>query len=374
MILDDNTVIPSYLAVRSRGGGSNQGGDTLNDYVLRLGEVKKIIYPSDPLSYGKKTVEYEIEVQYREGNGVYTSANYRGATISTLFGGIADRFHATLRADATPASNNASVGTGSKVLVLCLAGDQQKAIILGAVEDPTNTRVEQSTTGHNLFFEFNGTQATIDKDGQFTLMFRGATQADGTLTSNAVAKAEGTKVFIDKQGTLTISTPSQAQFLQLDHQNKKLNFQADQEWNVNINGKVNVNAGQDVNVTTTGGAVNVNASGNVVIKSAGVKVGAASQAWMMGTTYRNAQQTLHQTLANVFTVLATLHATAGVAMQVASSLNSIPVYGGVMALPGFSAAANAFIQMGPQLAAGQAAIRAFEAGATTYLSTVNTND
>jgi len=372
MILDDNTVIPSYLSIRQRGGGSNDGGTTLTDYTLRLGEVKKIIYHDDPLSYGKKTVEYEIEVQYRDGNGIYTSSTYRGATISTLFGGIADRFHATFRADNS--SKDAAVGTGSKVLVLCLAGDQQKAIILGGVEDPTGTRTEESSSGHNLFFEFNGIQATIDKDGQLTLKFRGATKQDGTLVDGAVTDAEGTQVTIDKQGTLTVSTPSQAQYLQLDHQNKKLNFKADQEWNVNINGKVNVQAGDDVTISTSGGAVNVNASGNVVIKSAGVKVGAATQAWMMGTNYRNAQQTLNQTLANVFTVLATLHATAGVSMQVASGLNATPVYGGILALPGFSAASQAIIQMGPQIAQGMAAIRAFEAGSATYLSTVNTND
>jgi len=370
-MLDDGTCIPSYLGISSRGSSAGST-DMLNDYVLRMGEVKKVIYPNDPLSYGKTTVEYEIEIQYRDGNGIYNTSSYRGCTVSTLFGGIADRFHATFRPDN--GSSNNSVGVGSKVITLCLSGDQQKAIILGGVEDPTNSRVESSAAGHNLFFEFNGLRFTVDKDGQATVMFRGATKYDGTLDSGANANAEGTSVTFTKDGSVTVATPNSAQFVKLDHTKKTIEIQADTAWNAIVNGKTSFQSQNDLSILVSSGKVSVGASDRVYINSAGVSVGAATDAWLLGTTYRRSESQMHSQMMSTLSALAAAITTAATSLTIATPLNAIPVVGGVLAAPGLGAAAAALTTAGPLFATLSGYIAAFEATGPTYLSLKNLTD
>lgn len=371
MIMSDGTVIPSYLGVESRGSTAGSQ-DILNDYVFRMGEVKKIIYPNDPLSYGNKTVEYEVEVQYKSPNGTYVTSTYRGVTISTMFGGIADRFHATLRADSNPSGNNQPVGKGSKVLLLCLSGDQKKAIILGGIEDPLSTRTEQASTGHNLFFEFNGITFTINKDGEAQMQFMGATQADGTLDPNAQQSDSGANILFNKNGDIQISDTNN--YIIIDHRNKKIRMLADQEWDVNVNGKLQFTVNKDIGIVSQSGQVEIDAKGNVKIKSAGVLVGAATDYWMLGTTFRTDLSTMNTTYISSLQSLAEAALQAATALEVAAGLNAIPVYGGLMALSGFEAVAASLDEIGIEAQALATVTQNMEAKATNHTSKVNKGD
>jgi phage baseplate assembly protein gpV len=358
-ILSDGTCIPSYLGSRSRGVG---GGSrvALNDSVLHLGEIKKVIWPDDKNSYTKTTVEYEVEVQYRSGSGGYVSSTFRGATLSNVFGGNADQMRATLRPGK--GDSDKAMGAGSKVLLLCIGGDQQKAIILGGVRDPNSKLVESKDDGHHLFFEFNGAQFSVDKDGQAQFLFRGATKVDGTLTDSAVTEAEGTSVLLDKDGGFTVGTPDLAQYIKIDHKNKKIEILSDDDFHVTSNGKVTVEAQGDVSVSTKGSAT-ITAQGTISEKSAGVLIGDATDATMKGTTYRAAEQALHSQLASGLTALGPLLATVAGAMTAAALLNP-PL--GPAAVPLTAAS----VLMG-QLAG---AIQAFEGQAQLFLSTKNKSD
>jgi len=372
MYLSDGTCIPSYLSVSSR--GSSAGSTSmLNDYVLRFGEIKKVVFPDDPQSYGKRTVEYEVEVQYREGNGSPVTSIYRGCTTSTLFGGAADRFHATLRPDTS--GSNSAIGTGSKVLLLCLSGDQQKAIILGGVEDPSVARQEKKDTGHNLHFEFNGVRFTIDAEGQAVMTFRGATKANGKLSDKADPAAEGSFIKFSKNGSILIGSPKEDQSIEIDHENKSIYVWAQKDWLLQVvDGRASIQSTKDVSLQSKTGKLNVNTALNVNIKSLGVLVGEATDAWMKGTTYRANQGVLHAQMSSTFGTLAGLVSSAGASLTAGSALNAIPIVGGLLAAPLFIAAGVSLTSAGPLFGAMAGFIQAFEGQSFSYLSLKNKTD
>jgi hypothetical protein len=359
-ILGDGTIIPSFLGVQERGHSSSS--HILSDIGLHMGEVKKIIWPDDQQSYGGQTVEYEIEVQHRQGNGTNNTAVFRGVSMSTLFGGVADRFFATMRPDNTPNNSDQIVGAGSKVLLMCINGDQQKAIILGAVEDTRVQRVEQSQDGHHLFFEFNGIQVTIDKSGQLKLLHRGATKIDGTQEDSNASDTEGTSISITQDGNITIATKDSAQFIAINHADKKIQIQADQDYTVESNQDIHAHS-QGTTTLRSDDTFEIDSNQKVLVRSTGMEVGAANESFMLGTTYRSAEQTLHNQLISALSGIAA--SLAGVAAGLTAGASMVPPLG---------AAGTALTAAIPLLQQASSAITSFEAQASFYLSTKNKGD
>jgi len=354
-ILPDGTVVPSYFSTEPK--GTYRPNQNQNNVPLRVGEVRSIVYPSDPLSVSKRYVEYTVAVFHQEGDSPVTTTMYNGCTVTNLFGGFADELSYTLRSDNQPAEG---VGVGSKVLILCVNGTTSDAFIVGGIRDVNTGRdndLDHQSEGHNLFFEFNGIQFAINNDGEMKLTFRGATKTDSTLRDDAVPSAEGSYIQIDRQGSIKIATPSEDQFITVDHQNRKIEIQAQSQWNTVVHGETNLTA-----------------DGFVNIRSAGVHVGDATNHWMLGDTYRTAESTLNNTLAGQATALSALMATAGSALTTATPLNAIPIIGGVLAAAPLAIAASALTAAAPIHASISAATSAFEAAAPTYLSTKNLND
>lgn len=391
-ILNDGTVIPSYLSVSYFGEFVSPG--TQDSISLRLGEVKEIIYPEDEKSVSKRFTEYTVDVQQRDGNAPGTNVVYYNCVVSTLFGTSADFLKYTLRSDKQQEN---AVGKGAKVLLLCINGSTTKGVIVGAIRDtgtdPDGTKYEGKDSkedGHNLNFEFNGIKVKINKSGELNLTFRGATKVDGTLSDEAIPEAEGTQLQIDKNGSITASTPESKQFLKIDHENKKIEILADTEWNVKVNEKSIFDFGKswevsvgdefkcsiqkDVTLNTSSGKIDIGASGNVNIKSAGLMVGNATDSMMKGTTYRNAESTQNNQLMSALTQLAGFLTTAGVSITAASGLHSIPVAGPIIGAAPLTAAATALTSAATAVSQMISAITSFEGQSATYLSTVNKND
>lgn len=355
--MNDNTIIPSYL------GSSNRGEETVltktDNPLLRVGEVKKIIYPDKPESISKQFIEYAVEVVSKDGNSPSTTTFYVGCLLSNVFGGWADRLNYTLREDKKTQETNENVyGVGSKVLILCVNGDTDNAVILSGVPD-TGTQPEQKETnqGHNLFFEFNGVQFTINKDGELKLVFRGATNTDGTLKDGAVEEAEGSYVQINKEGDIKVATPEDNQFLLINHKDKKIEILAQTEHNTVVKGEVNLTADNDVN-----------------IKSSGVKIGDATDYMLLASTYRQNEIKLHSQLMANLATLTSLINTASASITTAATLNAVPMTGGGLAAVPFGAAGVALGSAGPIFSSMMSAIQAFETQAAAYLSVKNKND
>lgn len=354
----DMTIIPSFLGASIRGETGSIGRN--DNTLLRIGEVKKIIYPDDDKSISKAFIEYAVEVSHKDANGISTAVPYIACLLQNVFGGKADKLKYTFRPDKQSDNDDSDTiwGVGSKVLILCLNGDQDNAIIMGGINDTgTDPEMKEKDEGHNLFFEFNGVQVTINKDGELSLMFRGATDEKGELQSSANSDAEGSTITIDKEGTLKFATPKDDQFLTINHKDKKIEMQAQKEWN-----------------TTIKGTVNINADDNVIIKSSGVKVGDATDFWMLGSTYRQAEGQMNSEISGYLSSVETLLNTAASLLQSAAAANAVPMTGGAAAATPFEGAAAAIEAAGVLVGEAGTAMTTFESSASTYLSTKNKND
>ena len=378
MILSDNTVIPSYLSGSEQGVRWTDPGDQTNT-SLRYGEVREVIYPTDAKSVTKRFVEYSVEIQHKDGSGPGTSVTYPNCLQMGLFGTVADSFQYTLRADKQQRGGT-SLGVGAKVAVLFLNGDITKGLIIGALRDTGTDKDgsgyegrDKKEDGHNLFFEFNGAQVTIDKDGQLQVRYRGATKVDGTLADHTNADAEGSTIVFNKDGDIKLYTKDEKQFIHLNNKDKKLDILADEEWHVKVNKKLAIEAGDDVTIQGDK-TCTVEMSDKVYVRSAGVHVGSATDAWLLAETYRRAESQMFSSIATAMTTLQGLISVAASSIQAAGIANAVPVTGGAGAAPGFAAAAVALNSAAPIFSQMAASVRLFEAAAATYLSTKNKND
>ena len=351
--LHDGTIVPHYLATEAIGILRDPGVKT--NISLRPGEVKAIVYPTDAKSISKTWIEYSVEVQHRDGHLPGTVTTYPNCWVVNAFGGVADRCTYTLRADSGATQNQSGgtgLGNGSKVLLLCINGDQPNAVILGGLRDKKDA-TDQQSDGHHLAWSFNGIEATIDDTGELELSFTGATNADGSQRSDVTPGAPGSKVKFSDDGSVTLSQGNQT--IIIDTPNK--------------------------NITLTSGGYNVK------IDSTGTKLGdpSALDAMYKGTSHRTLDRAMHTTiltaLATLSTLLGTLSAavgTASVNLAAAAVSLVIPIVGAMLAAIPVAAAAvalgTAAATIGSMVAAVgvlTTAINTFEASAQSTLSLQN---
>lgn len=365
MKLADGTIIPSFLGVQGIGQSGGSDAALLTNYVLRYGEVRGIVYPSSPNSLSKTQVEYDVEIVHRSGTGPSSTVLYRGVTVSNLFGGFADRFEYTLRPDK--ARSKDGIGNGAKVLLLCVSGDQSKAIILGGVRDQKLQKTkDKAKDGHNLFFEFNGAQFSVNADGEATFLHRGPTRTDGTVDPD-FEDFGGANVRFDKYGTIVISGPGGEQFVKFVGHNpdnadddNTIQMQADRKLQLHVAGQAEYSSTGNTFIESDQ-AIQMNATD-------GVFVGAATDFWMKGSTYRLAEGAMNQVLGPGFNSAASIAATASASLIAAAGLNAIPMVGGILAMPVLIAVAGQLAGLSSVLGGMGAAVTAFEAQDQTFLS------
>jgi hypothetical protein len=390
-MFQNRKVVPSYLGTRPMGmtSGPSTHADTNQ---LLLGEIKEIIEPTDKRSLSKLYKEYNVDVQFREGTGPTTVVTFPNCLISNLFGGVADKFVYTLRADGKEPTDKKVVTTGSKVLLLCLAGSAGQAIIIGGIRESQKEDDKADEKGHNLSFSFNGILFDINDDGELKLQLTGATKVDGEPDSDKGADPEKitTTVEILKNGNFKLYTKEEKQFIHVDHENKKCEFLFDEEWNVKVNKKVveeygdawsvtckstiAIESSKDATQKITGGTWTLDASGKTFIKSAGLEIGKATDNMLLATTYRKAETQLHSQLMGALTGLATQLGVAGAAINAACQPMKIPVAGPIIASAILQPAGVALTGAVSLVTQMVSAITSFEGQAATYLSMVNKND
>lgn len=349
--LANGAIIPHFLGLESM--GRSKDFDDQTNTCLRWGEVQSIVYPSASSNTGKakKYIEYVVAVSQQDGTGSSVTTNYNCVTLSNLFGGVADILKYTLRTAAEgPPPQAGQYGFGAKVLLLCINGDTAQGVILGGTRDTTNDKsTDQSSDGHNLFFEFNGIQAAINDDGELTVTYNGKTTIDGSLDSNANSSAQGSTIVMSKDGSITTTSPDGKQIIKVNHDDHKVEITADQEMTVNCNGQVN-------------------------IQSTGVIVGGATDQWPLFSTYRENETQMNTQVSAANETLGGLMTTAGTALTTAGALNLLPMVGGILAAPFFATAGATLISCTSAFEEIGSAIDEFEADAIEYLSKKNQND
>jgi hypothetical protein len=341
MQLYDGTVTPSWMSIVDSPPPS--GAElAMNDPYLRVGRILRAHYVGEETNANGTATEYDVEVEYYDIQGAHTRQVYPRCRVASLFGGIADQTRFTPRTKTTSKADEEG-DLGSLVLLLCVNGNARSGIILGGLPHPAAAK-DAKDDGHNLKFSFNGISLEINKDGELTVQYQGATKPDGTLDDDADSDASGSKVTFTKDGSVQVSTADDDQRIFLNHPDKKLEITTDQE----------------LHVAVTGGNVNIESNGTHIGGSS------ASEALVMGTTYRNGEAQMHQQIQAVLGSLMGAIQTAGSAISAAAASNPI--------LAGLAPAGAALSAAGPMVAQLQSAISTFEASASQYLSQKNTTD
>lgn len=201
---EEGLVYPHYMTGSPK--GEIDTGDIYDNTRLMVGEVTGIVYPSSEESHSKQFIEYTVEVvQTDDGNNPNTRV-FRGCSLVNYFGGKADRCEYTLRKDTdSKYGSKVGIGNGSKVLLACVNGQANNAVIIGGVTQLGLADKKDKDSGHHYDWEFNGHRVKVDKDGQVEISYNGPTTALGKpLDPNADEKKVGSKITFDKTGSINI--------------------------------------------------------------------------------------------------------------------------------------------------------------------------
>ena len=211
--LSDRSILPSYLGIRDMSQVQDSGADS--DFMIRIGEVQRAIWPGDPEAKFQQTaIEYDVICTYRDNQGSSTSKLYERCVQLNPFGGLADKIEFTLRAEDSAnrqqnEKNGIYLGKGSKVAILCASGNNSSPLIIGGIRDEQDLTLVNKTVadlGHYFHFVFNGMDFYINNDGDLTVARRGPTEIDGTPKGS-----QGTLIRLAKDGILLL-TPSGSTF------------------------------------------------------------------------------------------------------------------------------------------------------------------
>lgn len=345
MKLNDGTIVPNYLETPQRRTSFRR---SMVDFGLRYGRIVASHPPKADSSQAHQFWEYDVECDVLSDNGSYSKIVYPRCQLMDAFGGVADREEWTPRIGAV-AKDADSLPPDTQVFILCVNGNTKHAIIIGGPKHPASVG-DDAELGHHYTWEFNGTLMTVNSDGEFQILHRGPTEASGALTDDDDSK-NSTFIKLSKDGDVILSTGAeQDNVVTLNSQEKKIVLFA------------------------SGGDIEIVASGNVKIDSSGVLTGDATDYQLMGTTFRNQQQTLHSTIMPLMSTLNGLFMTAGTALTTAGAAHVTPIAGPIIGAPAVTAAGTALLNAGPIFTQLMNAFQSFEQHASEYLSTKNQHD
>lgn len=202
-------VLPSSilsLKTDKNSGSTDFKNRLFGNNTLKMGVVIEVLDTDNENNKSGQSVEYNVmAIEQQESFGI-NSAIYKNCIAIDSFGGIADFFQFKRRApiDNKKVQEESTMNNqeGSVVLMLCLDGNAEKAIIIGQLPNPsrkTNLTPEKEHHGEG---EFNGIRYSVDKDGAFTLTFKGATDDDGVPKD---ADVGGSQIKIEKDGSLEVN-------------------------------------------------------------------------------------------------------------------------------------------------------------------------
>lgn len=285
--------------------------------------VDKAYYPDDQANISKKYMEYSVVV-------LSTKTIIPAARQLVAGGGFANGDYVVLQETTGTVDNpnnpkfdrkaiDSSKWNGDRVLVDFVGGNQNVPVIVGVLPHPATKYGGKRSDGAQRKITWNKAVATIDKDGNVSV-----------ITPN-------TKFTID-----------------------------------NTNKKTTVDIGD--------GAAQLVVDGDakkITIKSQGQTVcelGAATDAMLLGTTYRDSEAQLNSQLnAQIQTASAQITASAA-QLTAASGPLAIPIIGGTLAAPLVASAASLLTSAAQALQQAAQAINQFESSSQTYLSKHNKLD
>lgn len=235
-------VIPSIFGSGYVGDTPFFDGDVFKNTKLRMGEVKQIIKPTDPESLSKKYYEYSVLAVHIE-NGVLARRMYRNCVLINSLAGGGDHSSFALRESTKP--NDQSQTDGSRVLLLCIEGSNNRAIIIGGLRDERANN-DINNTGHYFDWEFNGVNFKVNDDGSWEVINKGKTDNLGKKHPKANNDGVGTTIKTEANGNIQIKTAKGSEIV-IDNTGNKINIKADSEVTIDSD-KVKIGSGASQSV------------------------------------------------------------------------------------------------------------------------------
>jgi len=210
--LESGAVLPSGLMGHDSSAMMAGFNKSYRNTSLRVGVVIQSYPVSDPNNHSKLTNEYDVSVIEQYENKGITSIIYRNCMSRDSLGSIADYLEFTIRPKMSKSTKddaiNLSKQDGAIVLLLCLDGVSDKAIIIGGLIHPDRT-TKLSGTAPQLFGEYNGVAISISEEGAIKLSVSGPTDNKGlhsgtVLTSSASVSSDGTIELSTDTATITM--------------------------------------------------------------------------------------------------------------------------------------------------------------------------
>lgn len=271
----------------ARQGIQYDDGDSQSNVALRIGEIQEIVWPSDKRNLNKKFTEYTVLVQHRV-RGIGVTKMYNHCVLSNMFGGLADRAVWTPRVEKTPSTSqkNQSIGLGAKVLLACINGESNNAVIIGGMRDASDKTDQDDANskdlGHYASFIFNGISAFINKDGELRLAYKGKTNIDGKKNDDAKDSQVGTTFSLLKNGNAVLSDKDAKNAITIDHENSKV----------------------------------------IIARDKAFELGDATDKMLLGESFRKSQQQMNNKLKQMFSTMKDLLQQAGT--QLNSAVGTAP--------------------------------------------------
>lgn len=256
--LNNGAILPSGLLGNNANAAMEGFNKTYKNTALRMGIIIRSYPVGDDNNLSDLTTEYDVSVFEQNEDKGSSVITYKNCMSSEGLGSIADFFERTLRVRETAEEGDGMINTtdqnGAVVLIMCLDGVSDKAIIMGAMTHPDRETTLVDDQPY-LEGEYNGVNIKIDNDGSAKFTFNGATDNDGEIID-------------DSQGVTTIQVETDGSF-QLDHET--ITFRLDR-----TEGTATLTCNKDVNINATGD-VNVVAEGNATVQCVDVSLTASGK-------------------------------------------------------------------------------------------------
>jgi hypothetical protein len=284
--LDNGAVLPQGLLSTEAHDMMAGFNKSYKSYALRIGIVTATYPVSDESNRSKLTTEYDVLVVEQHEDKGATTIQYRNCMSAEGLGSIADFFEMALRPKKKKTtkgdSTNLKGQDGSIVLMLCLDGMSDKAIIIGHLTHP-DRKTTLKDEGPYLQGEYNGINVVINTDGSATLTFRGATDAQGKPLDDQQGP---TVITIEKDGSYQVKHKTITQRLD---KNGKADLTADDDisnttkknFNVTTNESINFKATKDFNIDVA--ALAAKASGSATLECQKLSVQSQSEITLKGS-------------------------------------------------------------------------------------------
>jgi hypothetical protein len=206
-------IVPGIYNTKPVGHNGFYDGQLFSNIKLRSGEVMRIVHPESERSVSKKFYEYDVLVDHME-SGAFALKLYKNCLLANPMAGGGDHSAWKLRA-STKSYTEVGKTDGSRVLILCIEGSNNQAIIISGLRDE-RTGGDDPKLGHHYDFEFNGVNFQVNDDGSCVLKQKGKTDNLGNAHRGR-GEGSGTSVKIESNGNFTVATKDNDQKVVIDN-------------------------------------------------------------------------------------------------------------------------------------------------------------